>query len=38
MAKAYFFFEEAELQVGPPSSFWDRAQASKSDRPGVKAR
>lgn len=36
-AKACFFFEKAEPQVGLPSSIWDRIQASKPDRPGVKA-
>lgn len=36
-AKAYFFFEKVEPQVGLLSSVWDRIQASKSDRPGVKA-
>lgn len=36
-AKAYFFFAKAEPQVGLLSSVWDRIQASKSDRPGVKA-
>lgn len=38
MAKTYSFLQKAKPQTGPLSSFRDRAQASKSDRPGVKAR